>query len=81
MHIHDLAPETIERIKNSRWDRIIEKHEGPETWAWKLKDYAPDHMIFQMAPNFDPIASRPEFMPVGSHWVLFIIDYDADENR
>lgn len=26
----DLAPETLERIKTLRWDRIIEKHEGPE---------------------------------------------------
>jgi hypothetical protein len=26
----DLASETLERIKTLRWDRIIEKHEGPE---------------------------------------------------
>jgi hypothetical protein len=33
MKLRDLSPEVIERIKARRWDRIIEKHEGPETWA------------------------------------------------
>lgn len=33
MKISDLSPETAARIKTYRWDRIIEKHEGPETWS------------------------------------------------
>lgn len=32
MKIADLSAETIEKIKLVRWDRIIEKHEGPEDW-------------------------------------------------
>jgi len=33
MKIADLAAQTIEKIKSVRWDRIIEKHEGPEDWG------------------------------------------------
>jgi hypothetical protein len=33
MKLSELPPETIAKIKQYRWDRIIEKHEGPEQWA------------------------------------------------
>ncbi len=32
MKVADLSNETLAKIKTVRWDRIIEKHEGPETW-------------------------------------------------
>jgi hypothetical protein len=32
MKVADLSNETLAKIKIVRWDRIIEKHEGPETW-------------------------------------------------
>ncbi len=38
MTIADLSPEVVEQIKHCRYDRIIEKHEGPETWAYALED-------------------------------------------
>lgn len=29
MKLSDLSAESLEKIKSVRWDRIIEKHEGP----------------------------------------------------
>ncbi|HWE60857.1 MAG TPA: hypothetical protein VHB98_04025 [Chloroflexota bacterium] len=34
MKLADLTPETLEKVKTWRWDRIIEKHEGP--WGWDM---------------------------------------------
>ncbi|MBY0526423.1 MAG: hypothetical protein K2R98_23720 [Gemmataceae bacterium] len=36
MKLAELQPATIERIKKLLYDRIIEKHEGPERWTWLL---------------------------------------------
>jgi hypothetical protein len=36
MKIADLSPELLEQLKTVRWDRIIEKHEGPEVWEYEL---------------------------------------------
>ena len=44
MNLAELSPQTVDRIKAYRWDRIIEKHEGPETWESVLKYYDPDFM-------------------------------------
>jgi hypothetical protein len=33
MRLTDLTPEQRERVGRRRWDRIIEKHEGP--WEWR----------------------------------------------
>jgi hypothetical protein len=32
MKLAELSPEILDQIKARRWDRIIEKHESPETW-------------------------------------------------
>ncbi len=37
-----LSEETIEKIKQYRYDRIIEKHEGPEMWPAVLRFREPD---------------------------------------
>lgn len=37
MNIVNLAASTIEKIKTYRFDCIIEKHEGPESWESCLK--------------------------------------------
>jgi hypothetical protein len=37
MRLSDLSPATRERLNAWRWDRIIEKHEGPETWGGTLR--------------------------------------------
>ena len=36
MKIKDLSPTILAALKNKRYDRIVEKHEGPETWDWQL---------------------------------------------
>ena len=42
MKLSDLAEETINKIKSVRWDRIIEKHEGPESWESVLRYSEPE---------------------------------------
>jgi hypothetical protein len=37
LRLSDLPPETIARLKTYRYDRIIEKHEGPDDWKWLLQ--------------------------------------------
>ena len=37
MKFTDLKPETIEKLKTRRYDRIVEKHEGPERWKWQIE--------------------------------------------
>jgi len=44
MKLSDLSPQTIEKIKSYQWDRIIEKHEGPEDWDSVLEFYNPEFM-------------------------------------
>lgn len=52
----DLSPDAIEKIKRHRYDRIIEKHEGPERWSDVLGYYDPD---------FLEIAGRHVLLPIG----------------
>lgn len=44
MKLSDLSDETLNKIKSLRWDRIIEKHEGPERWSSVLEYYNPEFM-------------------------------------
>jgi hypothetical protein len=44
MKLSDLSPEILEKIKSVRWDRIIEKHEGPEDWESVLRYYEPEFL-------------------------------------
>jgi len=55
MKLSDLSAETLEKIKSVRWDRIIEKHEGPEDWESVLEYYEPEFM---------DIAGYPVLLPV-----------------
>ncbi len=45
MRLVDLSPSVVERIRSHQWDRIIEKHEGPEDWASVLDYYAPEFLV------------------------------------
>jgi hypothetical protein len=47
MKLSDLPPETIERIKQVRYDRFLEKHEGPFDWEGELKWGTPDFMTIE----------------------------------
>ena len=80
MRIEDLSPQTIDRIKHNRWDRIIEKHEGPETWEWKFKTYQLDDMIFRWDSDFDPVAARPQFIQADVHWILLLVSRSHHPN-
>ncbi len=46
MNLASLPPQTIEKIKTYRFDRIIEKHEGPESWDSFLQFYDLDVLQF-----------------------------------
>jgi hypothetical protein len=47
MKLSDLSPEALDRIRTVRWDRIIEKHEGPEDWDSVFKYYEPEFMMIE----------------------------------
>jgi len=42
MHLAELSVDTLYKIESYRWDRFIEKHEGPECWASTLAYVDPD---------------------------------------
>ena len=44
MNLASLSPATRERLNTWRWDRIIEKHEGPERWGSTLRYTDADFM-------------------------------------
>jgi hypothetical protein len=52
----ELPTETLEKIKQYRYDRIIEKHEGPMTWEAVLRFYDPE---------FIHVNSYDVLLPVG----------------
>jgi hypothetical protein len=55
----DLSPERRAWLAAARWDRIIEKHEGPESWRRKLA-----------AGETAPPSERVEFLTLGGYDVL-----------
>lgn len=44
MNLADLPETTLEKIKSVRWDSILEKHEGPETWDAVLRYSHPEFL-------------------------------------
>jgi hypothetical protein len=53
IQIKDLPKDTIEKIKSYRYDRIYEKHEGPEQWHYMIDDV-----------EFIEIAGKPVLLPI-----------------
>jgi hypothetical protein len=47
MKLADLSSEILEKIKPVRWDRIIEKHEGPEDWESVLQWHEPEFLAIE----------------------------------
>ncbi len=45
MNLTDLSPSAMEKLKSWRWDRIIEKHEGPERWEDTLRYNEPEFLL------------------------------------
>ncbi len=54
--LSSLSPEALEKIKRLRYDRIIEKHEGPEDW---------DATLQWADPEFLELAGHDVLLPVG----------------
>jgi hypothetical protein len=42
--LKDLSNETLQKIKAYRYDRLVEKHEGPFNWEGVLKYYEPEFL-------------------------------------
>ncbi len=55
MTLASLSQEQSNKIRACEWDRIIEKHEGPENWVSMLEYYDLE---------FLEIAGRPVLLPV-----------------
>ena len=47
MRLAGLSKTTIERIKSVRWDRILEKHEGPWDWESVLRWHEPEFLSIE----------------------------------
>ena len=96
MKVKELSPTTLATLKNKRYDRIVEKHEGPETWDWqlprskeriqKLKEvYQDSHHDFSMDNHaeFIQLAGVDILLPIGSnhHANLTFLHYFFSEDR
>ncbi len=55
MTLSDLSPDVLQRLRSFSWDRIIEKHEGPEDW---------DRVFSYLRPEFLRIDGRDVLLPV-----------------
>ena len=56
MQLANMPPAVIAKIKSYRYDRILEKHEGPESWASVLQYYDPEFMVVNGYHVLLPIA-------------------------
>ena len=56
--VADLSAEAIGKIRAFQWDRIIEKHEGPESWASVLDIYDPEFLTIAGLPVLLPIEQK-----------------------
>ncbi len=89
MKLADLSPAALEKIKLVRWDRIIEKHEGPETWASVLRYEEPEFMEVEGHPVLLPVdkSHHPNISILRSIWsqdkkslTLFLSDTTFDDD-
>jgi hypothetical protein len=58
MRTAELTAETLEKIKSRRYDRIIEKHEGPESWESIFRYAEPEFLRVQGFDVLLPIEER-----------------------
>jgi hypothetical protein len=63
MRLADLSPERRAWLAAARWDRIIEKHEGPEDWRWELAQSdtpsSPERVDFLTLGGYDVLLPIP----------------------
>ena len=74
MNRSSLSTTVLDQLKTWRWDRIIEKHEGPQSWDSTLRYYDPE---------FIEIAGYPVLLPVDreQHPNITILRYIASEDH
>lgn len=89
MKLSDLSTETLEKIKPVRWDRIIEKHEGPEDWESVLKYEEPEFIEIEEYSVLLPVdkSHHPNISIIRSIWsadnnsvTLFISDTTYEDD-
>jgi hypothetical protein len=83
LRISDLPPETIAKLRAYRYDRIIEKHEGPEDWEWLLRnpDERPSWLPPPLPGTEDDYEPDPaEFMRIDGRDVLLPVGRSQHPN-
>jgi hypothetical protein len=89
MQLSELSLETLEKIKLVRWDRIIEKHEGPEDWESVLKYSEPEFMTIEGRSVLLPVEKthhssmtilRTIWSQDGNALTLFLKDITYDDH-
>ncbi|BAZ31008.1 hypothetical protein NIES4074_34780 [Cylindrospermum sp. NIES-4074] len=89
MKILDLSTETLEKIKLVRWDRIIEKHEGPASWESVLRYAEPEFIEVEGKSVLLPVdkSHHPNISILRSIWsaddkslTLFLSDTTFDDD-
>jgi hypothetical protein len=53
-----LPAETRELIRRLRYDRIIEKHEGPEKWSWVVDGYKTNFLVVEGGHDSLPLPGK-----------------------
>jgi hypothetical protein len=84
MKIKELSPTILAELKDKRYDRIVEKHEGPETWDWQLPPSAEriqkmKNMYKNSGYDFSE-DNHAEFMQIAGVEVLLPIGADHHKN-
>jgi len=89
MKVAELSNETLAKIKRVRWDRIIEKHEGPETWESEFRYREPEFIEIEGRWVLLPVeASRHQNITIlrtiwsadGNSLTLFLKDTTFDDD-
>ena len=83
MTVKDLSPNLLATLKKTRYDRIVEKHEGPATWSWELPDESRKEEMKKMYGDRDmgfDIDAHADFLEIGGVQVLLPVDNDHHEN-
>ncbi len=73
LKIENISQQTREKILPLRYDQIVEKHEGPFDWEYKLGGRELDTNLLKYFPDHDPIAETAQFLEIGSYNVLLPI--------
>jgi hypothetical protein len=89
MKVADLSKETLAKIKTVRWDRIIEKHEGPARWESEFRYREPEFIEIEGRWVLLPVeASRHQNITIlrtiwsadGNSLTLFLKDTTFDDD-